>query len=140
MKLFVDSANLADIEDALARGFPRGVTTNPSILSKEEKRDYRDHIRDIIAPTLIGMEATDQAAVDAALLALDGTPTKSHLGANAILGVSMACARAAALGHELPLYRYLGGVGAVTLPVPRDGRIGGMPRRAVDFDGEPIMR
>lgn len=48
MKLFVDSANLADIEDALKRGFPRGVTTNPSILAKEERRDYRDHVRDII--------------------------------------------------------------------------------------------
>jgi enolase len=77
-----------------------------------------DHVRDVIAPTLIGMDATDQSAVDAALIALDGTPTKSHLGANAILAVSMASARAAALGHDLPLYRYLGGVGAVTLPVP----------------------
>jgi transaldolase len=49
MKIFVDSANLADIQDALDRGFPRGITTNPSILAKEERRDYRDHIRDIIA-------------------------------------------------------------------------------------------
>lgn len=48
MKLFVDSANLADIEEALSRGFPSGVTTNPSILAKEERRDYRDHVRDII--------------------------------------------------------------------------------------------
>src|SRR5678815_4724804 len=54
-----------------------------------------DHVRDVIAPTLIGMDATDQAAVDASLIALDGTPTKSHLGANAILAVSMATARAA---------------------------------------------
>src|SRR2546430_1395872 len=66
-----------------------------------------DHVRDVIAPTLIGMDASDQAAVDAALLQLDGTPLKSHLGANAILGVSMAVARAGAQGHELPLYRYL---------------------------------
>ena len=76
-----------------------------------------DHVRDVIAPTLIGMDATEQSAVDAALIALDGTPLKSHLGANAILAVSMATARAAALAHDLPLYRYLGGVGAVTLPV-----------------------
>ena len=48
MKLFIDSANLSDIEDALARGFPSGITTNPSILAKEERRDYREHIRDII--------------------------------------------------------------------------------------------
>jgi enolase len=77
-----------------------------------------DHVRDVIAPTLIGMDASDQASVDAALIQLDGTPMKSNLGANAILAVSMAVARAAAMGHELPLYRYLGGVGAVTLPVP----------------------
>ena len=77
-----------------------------------------DHVRDVIAPTLIGMDASDQAAVDAALCQLDGTPLKSNLGANAILAVSMATARAAAQAHELPLYRYLGGVGAVLLPVP----------------------
>jgi len=77
-----------------------------------------DHVRDVIAPTLIGMDAGDQASVDRALIQLDGTPMKSHLGANAILAVSMAVARAAAMAHELPLYRYLGGVGAVTLPVP----------------------
>lgn len=77
-----------------------------------------DHVRDVIAPTVIGMDASDQAAVDKALIQLDGTPLKSHLGANAILAVSMAVARAAAMAHELPLYRYLGGVGAVTLPVP----------------------
>jgi enolase len=77
-----------------------------------------DHVRDVIAPTLLGMDASDQAAVDGALLSLDGTPLKTHLGANAILSVSMAVARAAALAHDLPLYRYLGGVGAVMLPVP----------------------
>jgi enolase len=77
-----------------------------------------DHVRDVIAPTLIGMDASDQASVDAALIQLDGTPMKSNLGANAILAVSMAVARASAMAHELPLYRYLGGVGAVTLPVP----------------------
>src|SRR5688500_12912421 len=76
------------------------------------------HVRDAITPTLIGMDATDQAAVDKALIQLDGTPMKSNIGANAILAVSMAVARAAANSHELPLYRYLGGVGAVTLPVP----------------------
>ena len=76
------------------------------------------HVTDTIAPALIGMDADDQAAIDAALIDLDGTATKGNLGANAILAVSMACARAAAEAHELPLYRYLGGVGALTLPVP----------------------
>src|SRR2546421_455730 len=77
-----------------------------------------DHVRDVIAPTLIGMDGSDQASVDAALLQLDGTALKTNLGANAILSVSMAVARAAAEAHDLPLYRYLGGVGAVLLPVP----------------------
>lgn len=76
------------------------------------------NIVDTIAPELLGADAADQAAVDALLCELDGTPTKSTLGANAILAVSMATARAAAAAHELPLYRYLGGVGALTLPVP----------------------
>jgi enolase len=98
-----------------------------------------DHVRDVIAPTLIGMDATDQAAIDAALLALDGTQTKSHLGANAILAVSMACARAAALGHDLPLYRYLGGVGAVTLPVPLMNVVNGGAHADNNLDIQEFM-
>jgi enolase len=76
------------------------------------------NVIDAIAPAVIGMDATDQAALDARMLALDGTPTKSKLGANAILGVSLAAARAAAMSHGLPLYRYVGGANARTLPVP----------------------
>ncbi|WP_027717686.1 phosphopyruvate hydratase [Desulfovirgula thermocuniculi] len=71
-----------------------------------------------IAPEIIGFEVTDQAALDAALIELDGTPNKSNLGANAILGVSLAAAKAAARSLGLPLYRYLGGVNARRLPVP----------------------
>ncbi|HEY4242500.1 MAG TPA: phosphopyruvate hydratase [Kofleriaceae bacterium] len=98
-----------------------------------------DHVRDIIAPTLIGMDATDQASVDAALIALDGTPMKSHLGANAILAVSMATARAAALAHDLPLYRYLGGVGAVTLPVPMMNIVNGGAHADNNLDIQELM-
>jgi enolase len=76
------------------------------------------NVIDAIAPAVIGMDATDQAALDARMLGLDGTPTKSKLGANAILGVSLAAARAAAQAHGLPLYRYVGGANARTLPVP----------------------
>jgi enolase len=83
------------------------------------------NVIETIAPELIGADAADQAAIDAALCELDGTATKSALGANAILAVSMACARAAAVAHELPLYRYLGGVGALTLPVPMMNIING---------------
>jgi enolase len=71
-----------------------------------------------IAATLAGMDATDQASIDDALVALDGTPTKSRLGANAILGASLATAHAAAASAGQPLYRYLGGASATTLPVP----------------------
>jgi len=71
-----------------------------------------------IRKAVTGLDATDQRAVDAAMLALDGTPNKANLGANAILAVSMATARAAAAAHGLLLYRYLGGSNACTLPVP----------------------
>src|SRR6202789_1846312 len=71
-----------------------------------------------IAPAVTGMEAEDQNLIDRAMIELDGTPNKAKLGANAILAVSMATARAAALSQITPLYRYLGGVGANLLPVP----------------------
>ncbi|RKH87654.1 phosphopyruvate hydratase [Corallococcus sp. AB045] len=77
-----------------------------------------DHVRDTIGPALIGMDAVDQVAVDQRMIELDGTSTKSKLGANSILAVSMATARAAADAHGLPLYRYVGGLQARTLPVP----------------------
>ena len=77
-----------------------------------------DNVNDIIAEALIGLEATRQVEIDEMLIRLDGTPNKGKLGANAILGVSMAVAKAAATSVGLPLYLYLGGVGAQELPVP----------------------
>jgi len=76
------------------------------------------HVNDTIRPELIGSDAVDQVTVDRLLIDLDGTPNKSRLGANALLGVSLAVAHAAAEGHGLPLYRYLGGASARILPVP----------------------
>jgi enolase len=76
------------------------------------------NVNDTIADELFGWDATEQAAIDAYMLALDGTPNKANLGANAILGVSMAVAHAAANALQLPLYRYIGGVYAHVLPVP----------------------
>ncbi len=76
------------------------------------------NVERVIAPEIKGMDAADQALIDAALCQLDGTPQKETLGANAILGVSLACARAAADDLGLPLFRYLGGPNARTLPVP----------------------
>ncbi len=78
-----------------------------------------------IFDTLAGMEAEDQAAIDQAMIALDGTPNKSRLGANAILGVSLATAKAAAEASSLPLYRYVGGANARKLPVPMMNIING---------------
>ena len=72
----------------------------------------------MIAPKIVGLDAFDQAGVDAVMLAVDGTPNKGKVGANAILGVSLAAARAAANEAGLPLYRYLGGPNARVLPVP----------------------
>ena len=77
-----------------------------------------DHVNDDIAQAVIGLDAIDQAQLDAALIELDATPNKSNLGANAMLAVSLATARAAAAALELPLYRYLGGTNARILPVP----------------------
>src|SRR3981189_3299625 len=77
-----------------------------------------ENVRSKIAPRLVGMNAADQEALDRLMIELDGTPSKKSLGANAILGVSLAAARAAALSNGLPLYRSLGGVNARTLPVP----------------------
>jgi enolase len=77
-----------------------------------------ENVNDIIAPEIVGFDARDQVALDRILMELDGTENKSKLGANAILSVSMATAKAAAAEAELPLYRYLGGVSAFLLPVP----------------------
>jgi len=77
-----------------------------------------ESVNEVIAPQLIGMDALDQLAIDAFMQEMDGTPNKSHLGANAILGVSLAVAKASAEAIGLPLYRYIGGVNAHVLPVP----------------------
>lgn len=84
-----------------------------------------DNVNKLIADAVTGMDVTDQAGLDMAMLELDGTANKSKLGANAILGVSLAAAKAAAAYHDLPLYRYIGGVSAVTLPVPMMNIING---------------
>ncbi|MDQ3265535.1 MAG: phosphopyruvate hydratase [Myxococcota bacterium] len=76
------------------------------------------NVNDVIAPAVIGMDAAEQVALDQRMLELDGTPTKAKLGANSILGVSLAAAHAAASSYGLPLYRYVGGLQARTLPVP----------------------
>ena len=84
-----------------------------------------DNVNNVISPTLVGMNALKQTDIDALLLKLDGTKTKSNLGANALLGVSLAVAKAAAIYLDIPLYRYIGGTNTVVLPVPMMNIING---------------
>jgi enolase len=97
------------------------------------------NVNEVIAPEINGMDALDQAEIDAALIALDGTQTKKKLGANALLAVSMATARAAAAYLEVPLYRYLGGPNARTLPVPMMNIINGGAHADNNIDFQEFM-
>jgi enolase len=92
-----------------------------------------------IAPAVRGMDAADQAALDQAMIQLDGTQNKSKLGANAILGVSMAAARAAAMAYGLPLYRYIGGMNARYLPIPMMNIVNGGVHAANNLDIQEFM-
>ena len=124
-----------EVEVAVASGHlgraavPSGASTGErealELRDGDKKRDLGKgvlkavrNVNAVIGPAIVGMDASDQSSLDARMIALDGTKTKSKLGANAVLGVSLAAARAASLSHELPLYRYVGGVNARTLPVP----------------------
>lgn len=98
-----------------------------------------DAVNGEIADALIGLDAEDQSEVDAAMIALDGTPNKARIGANAILGVSLAVAKAAADARGLPLYRYVGGVGAHVLPVPMMNIINGGAHADNPIDFQEFM-
>ena len=97
------------------------------------------NIREEIAPALRGMDVLDQPAIDQAMIALDGTPNKSRLGANAILGVSLACAKAAAASLGLSLYRYIGGANAKVLPVPMMNILNGGAHASNNVDIQEFM-
>ena len=131
-----------EVEVTLASGFvgraavPSGASTgeNEALeLRDGDKNRYLgkgvlkavENVNKVIAEELMGMEALDQVAIDQKMLDLDGTKTKSKLGANAILGVSLAVAKAAAMYHDMPLYRYIGGTNTVHLPVPMMNIING---------------
>ena len=131
-----------EVDVVLESGFwgrasvPSGASTGKhEALELRDKDDGRyrgygvskavENVNNVIAEALLGVDASDQAAVDNLLIELDGTPNKGRLGANAILGVSLAVAKAAAEACDLPLYRYLGGVEARTIPVPMMNIING---------------
>ena len=97
------------------------------------------NVNEVIAPVILGMDARDQVSIDHALIALDGTPTKKRLGANALLAVSLACAKAAAKYSGLPLYRYLGGANARVLPVPMMNVLNGGAHSDAPVDIQEFM-
>jgi enolase len=107
-------------------------------LGKGVKQAVRN-VNEVIAPALEGFDAADQAGLDTFMLELDGTPNKGKLGANAVLAVSLAAARAAAATYDMPLYRYLGGVGAKILPVPMMNVINGGKHADNNVDMQEFM-
>ena len=98
-----------------------------------------NNVNNIIAPELIGEKASHQREIDTFMIDMDGTENKSKLGANAILGVSLACAKAAAKGYDMALYRYLGGINALTLPVPMMNIINGGAHADNNIDFQEFM-
>ncbi|HOF38601.1 MAG TPA: phosphopyruvate hydratase [Candidatus Hydrogenedentes bacterium] len=145
-----------EVEVYLASGF-RGRAAVPSGAStgENEALELRDkdpkrylgkgvkkavqNVNDIIAEELMGMEATDQRGIDSLLISLDGTKNKGKLGANAMLGVSLAAARAAAEALEVPLYKYIGGVNAHVLPVPMMNILNGGQHADNNVDVQEFM-
>jgi enolase len=129
---------------------PSGASTGKrEALELRDKRSKRfggkgvvtavKNIVDKIGPAVRGVDAADQVALDRLMIELDGTPNKSKLGANAILGVSMAAARAAALAYGMPLYRYIGGINARCLPLPMMNIINGGAHAANNLDIQEFM-
>lgn len=137
-------------DDTVARAaVPSGASTGA--FEAVERRDGGDRylgkgvqqaveaVEEEIAPEIMGLEASDQREVDATMLDLDGTPNKARLGANAILGVSLAVARAAALSADLPLFRYVGGPNAHVLPVPMMNILNGGAHADTGVDIQEFM-
>ena len=129
---------------------PSGASTGKrEALELRDKRSKRfggkgvaravKNVTDVIAPAITGMDAADQVALDNRMIKLDGTANKAKLGANAMLGVSMAAARAAAMAYDMPLYRYLGGINARYLPVPMMNIINGGAHAANNLDIQEFM-
>jgi len=129
---------------------PSGASTGTrEALELRDKRSKRlggkgvqtavKNILEKITPEILGMDSADQIGLDKLMIALDGTPNKSKLGANAILAVSMAAARAAAAAYGLPLYRYLGGINARCLPMPMMNIVNGGAHAANNLDIQEFM-
>lgn len=131
---------------AVPSGASTGTREALELRDKDEKRYLGkgvtkavENIRNIIAPHVTGMDAANQVSLDKSMIALDGTDNKEKLGANAILGVSMAAARAAAAAYGIPLYRYLGGINARSLPLPMMNIVNGGSHAANNLDIQEFM-
>lgn len=129
---------------------PSGASTGKrEALELRDKRSKRfggkgvlravKNVVETISPAICGMDASNQASLDRFMIKMDGTPNKSKLGANAILGVSLAAARASALAYGLPLYRYIGGINARHLPIPMMNIINGGAHAANNLDIQEFM-
>ena len=129
---------------------PSGASTGKrEALELRDKRSKRfggkgvtkavNNVLTVIAPAIIGLDAGNQVALDHLLIKLDGTENKAKLGANAILGVSMAASRAAAMAYDMPLYRYLGGINARSLPVPMMNIVNGGAHATNNLDIQEFM-
>jgi enolase len=131
---------------AVPSGASTGTREALELRDKDEKRYVGkgvtkavDNVNNIIAPEMLGMDAASQETVDKLMIEIDGTSNKSKLGANAILGVSMAAARAAAEAIGLPLYRYIGGINARYLPLPMMNIVNGGEHAANNLDIQEFM-
>ena len=120
------------------KAFPKGFNAKKRFLGKGVMKAV-ENVNDIIAPELVGMDARDQIGIDKFMLELDGTKNKAKLGANAILGVSMAVAKAAAIALGQPLYKYLGGPNAKVLPVPMMNIMNGGAHSDAPIDIQEFM-
>jgi enolase len=123
---------------APAASLPKGIDGKKRYLGKGVQAAV-NNVKSIIAPAIVGMDATDQIGIDRAMIALDGTETKAKLGANAILAVSMAIAKASASALDIPLYKYLGGPNAKVLPVPMMNIMNGGAHSDAPIDFQEFM-
>ena len=138
------SIGRAAIPSGASTGIHEAVELRDGDQERFGGKGVRKAVRNVteeIGPAVLGLDAADQAGLDSVLIDLDGSPNKGRLGANAILGVSLAAAHASAAALDLPLYRYLGGVGARTLPVPQFNILNGgkHAQNSTDFQEFMVM-
>jgi enolase len=142
VRLSDGSLGRASVPSGASTGKAEAVELRDGDMSRYRGRGVRkavENVKFIIGAALQGVDALDQEGVDRRLLELDGTPNKSHLGANALLGVSLAVARAAAASAKMPLYRYLGGPTATELPVPMVNILSGGVHGGDNFDFQDFL-